>query len=85
MTKDQIIEYLSLAPHPLEGGYFRRTYESELRVHRKGAEKRLLTSIYYMLTDDYQYGPFLRKRSDIVHYHHMGSPIMYLVITPGVG
>ncbi|MGB5687135.1 MAG: cupin domain-containing protein [Candidatus Electrothrix sp.] len=34
MTPDDIITLLNLEPHPTEGGYFRRTYESDLRSRR---------------------------------------------------
>ena len=33
MTADDIITLLNLEPHPTEGGYFRRTYQSDLMHH----------------------------------------------------
>jgi len=53
MNKQQLIEKLSLEPH-IEGGYFSRTYKSDLTtsVSYDTKPRCLLSSIYYMLTDD---------------------------------
>ena len=82
MIKDQIIACLRLEPRPLEGGYFRRTYESDLYITRAGSSRRLLTSIYYMLTSDSPTGYLHRNNSDIIHFYHSGSPIQYFLISP---
>ena len=81
MTKEEIIESLGLELHPTEGGYFRRTYESGLNINGVDSNRKLLTSIYYMLTSDSPIGYLHRNKSDIIHYYHIGSPIKYLVIT----
>ena len=85
MKKDLIIETLQLQPHPLEGGFFSRTYESELRVNLHGEQRLMATSIYYLLTDDSPIGYMHRNTSDIVHYYHGGSSIKYTIITPQGG
>ena len=77
MTKTQIIESLGLEPHPMEGGYFRRTYESSQTI----GSRKLLTSIYYLLSDDSPIGYMHRNKSDILHFHHSGSSIKYLLIS----
>mgnify|MGYP001815589624 CR=1 FL=1 len=82
MTKEEVIEYLRLEPHPTEGGYFRRTYESSSYTNGLNPPRRCLTSIYYMLTSDSPHGYLHRNQSDIVHFHHSGSPIRYLIISP---
>lgn len=82
MNKDSIIECLQLQPHPLEGGFFSRTYESELRINIDGQPRLMATSIYYLLTDDSPIGYMHRNKSDIVHYFHCGSAIKYTVVTP---
>ena len=81
MTKEEIIEKLALALHPSEGGYFKRTYESAENVIREGSSRKLLTSIYYMLTSDSPIGYLHRNKSDIIHYYHLGAPIKYVLIT----
>ena len=80
MTGEQIIEALGLEPHPSEGGYFRRTYESELTV--MNGTRLMMTSIYYMLTRDRPHGHMHRNKSDIMHYYHCGSSLRYLIISP---
>lgn len=82
MTKDEIIEHLNLELHPSEGGYFRRTYESSLCVGEEAGSRKLLTSIYYMLTDDSPVGYLHKNKSDIIHYHHLGSSITYVIVSP---
>ncbi len=79
----EIIENLNLEPHP-EGGYFRRTYESELKatVDSLNAERKLLSCIYYLLTSDSPIGHLHENSSDIVHFFQMGSPIDYTLVSP---
>lgn len=77
MDKRQLITQLRLEPHP-EGGYFRRTYESS----RVQTGRRLMSSIFYLLTDDSPTGHLHRNRSDIVHYWQAGSPLRYTLLSP---
>ena len=79
MNKDTLINKLNLTEH-IEGGYFSRTYQSQLQAN----ERALLTSIYYMLTDDRPIGHFHKNKSDILHYFHLGSPMTYMTISPTV-
>ncbi len=65
MDKLALIRKLQLQPH-VEGGYYRRTYNSQ---HNSGEPQRsLMSSIYYLLTDDSPIGYFHRNQSDIIHY-----------------
>ena len=82
MTADEIITLLNLQPHPTEGGYFRRTYESALSCNTEHGRRMLLTSIYYMLTQDNPGGFLHRNKSDIIHYHHLGASIKYTIVSP---
>ncbi len=82
MTPDKITTLLGLEPHPTEGGYFRRTYESDLRCNTENGSRMLLTSIYYMLTQDNPGGFLHRNKSDILHYHHLGAAIKYTIVSP---
>jgi predicted cupin superfamily sugar epimerase len=83
MNKQQLIEKLSLETH-IEGGYFSRTYRSDLTasVPYDTEPRCLLSSIYYMLTDDRPIGYLHRNKSDIIHYFQGGSPLIYIIITP---
>ncbi len=81
MQKQQLIHQLQLEPH-IEGGYFRRTYQSDDRAELDtpyGARLRL-SSIYYMLTNDAPIGRWHLNRSDILHFYHLGAPITYWLI-----
>ncbi len=82
MLKIDIIKLLSLKPHPTEGGYFRRTYESDINFDNNNSQRKILTSIYYLLTNDSPIGYLHKNKSDIIHYHHIGSPIKYLIVSP---
>lgn len=46
------------------------------------SSRPILTSIYYLLTDDRPIGYFHLNKSDIIHYFHIGSPITYFTISP---
>jgi predicted cupin superfamily sugar epimerase len=81
MDKHVLIKSLLLEPH-VEGGYFRRTYQSDLTASLAYGERRLLSSIYYLLTDDSPIGFLHRNRSDILHYFQGGSPLHYLIVHP---
>ena len=85
MNKDEIISLLGLEPHPTEGGYFRRTYESTLRCDTENGSRMLLTSIYYMLTKESPVGCLCRNKSDIIHYHQLGASITYTIVSPDGG
>ncbi|ROS05550.1 hypothetical protein EDC56_1085 [Sinobacterium caligoides] len=82
MDKQAVINHLKLQRHPLEGGYFRRTYESEQDVSCIVGTRKLLTSIYYMLTDDSPIGFLHKNISDIMHYYHKGEAIKYTLVSP---
>jgi len=73
----KLIDQLDLKEH-IEGGYFARTYQSSMQ----SGERPSMTSIFYMLTNDRPVGHFHKNKSDIMHYFHLGSPIVYLTISP---
>lgn len=77
INKHTIISALNLTKH-IEGGYFKRTYQSSAEVN----ERPLLTSIYYLLTDEAPIGHFHKNKSDILHCYHLGDPMTYLTISP---
>ena len=49
MTADQIKSLLKLEPHPVEGGWFRRTYTSAGSVELPRGMRAQGTAIYYLL------------------------------------
>ncbi len=77
MDVRSIIEKLNLAPH-VEGGYFRRTFESKHQCESRSA----MTSIYYLLTQDSPIGYWHKNRSDIILFFHTGSPLTYRIVSP---
>lgn len=77
ISKQTLINQLNLQKH-IEGGYFNRTYQSELTFNSRPT----MTSIYYMLTNDSPIGYFHSNKSDIMHYFHLGEPITYLTLSP---
>ncbi len=83
MNKRQLIERLLLEPH-VEGGYYFRTYRSDRQTAVPyAAEPRcLLSSIFYLLTDDSPIGHLHKNRSDILHFFQGGSPLTYLIVHP---
>ena len=82
METEQLISLLELEPHPREGGYFRRTYESSISAPVFGGQRKLMTSIYYLLCRKSPIGYLHRNRVDIVHYFHLGAPCQYVLISP---
>ncbi|MGF1588972.1 MAG: cupin domain-containing protein [Pleurocapsa sp.] len=83
MNKQDLIKHLSLTEHT-EGGYFVESYRSEINVptQRVGSDRSILTSIYYLLTDDRPIDYLHRNQSDILHYFQAGSAITYLLVSP---
>lgn len=79
----ELIAALGLDKH-VEGGYFRRTFESDQQLMTKadGSQRFLMTSIYYLLTEDSPVGHFHLNQSDIVHYYQLGDAIQYSLISP---
>jgi len=84
MDKIEWIKQLQLEAH-VEGGYFRRTYQSDY-THQDSSyadsSRYLMTSIFYMLTDDRPIDHLHVNKADIMHYFHVGSPLTYLIVHP---
>jgi uncharacterized protein len=84
MNKIEWINALQLEAH-VEGGYFRRTYQSDYTHEEKSyadSPRYLMTSIFYMLTDDRPINYLHINKADIMHYFQMGSPLTYLIVHP---
>jgi uncharacterized protein len=81
MTSDEIIKLLRLAPHPMEGGYFRRTYTSEVSVALLRGVRPYGTAIYYLL----EAGSFSEMHmlaSDEIFHFYLGDPVEMLQLHP---
>ena len=83
MNASELIARLHLQAHPLEGGYFRRSYQSPLAYvdpNDPQFQRPCASSILYLLTPDQPIGFMHRNKSDIVHCFHAGDPLEYVLI-----
>ena len=76
-TAQEWTELLKLARHP-EGGWFRRVYESELKID---GVRPAMTSIYYLLEENDFSALHCLKQDEQWHFYH-GSPITIHEIDP---
>lgn len=81
LSKQDLIKQLSLVEH-VEGGYFSETYRAaeEIETPRVGTNRSMMTSIYYLLTDDRPVDHLHQNKSDIMHYFQAGAPITYILV-----
>ena len=84
MTADEVKRLLGLKPHPVEGGWFIRTYESGERIAAEGfsdgryaGARRTGTAIYYLLEPD-TFSEIHRLRSDELFHFYMGDAVEML-------
>jgi uncharacterized protein len=81
MTADEIKTLLQLEPHPIEGGYFRRTYTSPGAVELPRGPRPYGTAIYYLLEP----GTFSEMHcldSDEIFHFYLGDPVEMLQLYP---
>ena len=81
MTSQQIKELLRLEPHPVEGGFFRRTYTSPGTVKLPRGIRPQGTAIYYLL----EAGTFSEMHvleSDEIFHFYLGDPVEMLQLYP---
>jgi uncharacterized protein len=82
-----LVEALSLAPHP-EGGYYRQTYRSSVVIPASALPegytgwRACSTAIYYLLAGE-DFSAFHRIRSDEIWHFYAGSRLDIHVIHPG--
>jgi uncharacterized protein len=84
MTADQIKSLLHLRPHPVEGGWFRRTYTSAGNVELPRGLRAQGTAIYYLL----EAGTFSEMHvlaSDETFHFYLGDPVEMLQLLPDGG
>jgi uncharacterized protein len=74
---EQIIEKLRLERHP-EGGWFTRTYKSEIKFHSGQGERFAVSHIYYLLAQG-EHSALHFLASDETWFYHAGcGMIMHL-------
>jgi len=81
MTAQEIKTLLKLEAHPVEGGYFRRTYTSERNVELERGTRAMGTAIYYLLEP----GTFSEMHvlsSDELFHFYLGDPVEMLQLWP---
>jgi uncharacterized protein len=84
MTADEIKTLLHLQPHPVEGGFYRRTYTSSVSVALLGGVRPYGTAIYYLLEE----GTFSEMHvlaSDEIFHFYLGDPVEMLQLYPDGG
>ena len=81
MTAEEIKQLLRLDPHPVEGGFFRRTYTSSRTVQLAQGVRALGSAIYYLL----EAGTFSELHvleSDEMFHFYLGDPVEMLNLYP---
>jgi uncharacterized protein len=81
MTADEIRRLLRLEPHPVEGGWYRRTYTSAVSVALLGGVRPYGTAIYYLLEE----GTFSEMHvlaSDEIFHFYLGDGVEMLQLWP---
>src|SRR3984957_17424150 len=95
LTATQIRDLLHLDPHPIEGGFFIRTYQSPHKIpqdalppgYQPGAQAgsethRLVgTAIYYLLTPE-TFSAMHRLPGDEIFHFYLGDPVEMLQLPP---
>jgi predicted cupin superfamily sugar epimerase len=81
VTANEIKALLSLEPHPIEGGSFRRTYTSASTLELPRGDRAAGTAIYYLLEP----GTFSEMHvldSDELFHFYLGDPVEMLQLYP---
>jgi predicted cupin superfamily sugar epimerase len=88
MTAADIKRILNLQPHPREGGWFIRTYESsdliaptQFPEARYNGPRRTSTAIYYLLEPD-TFSEMHLLQSDEIFHHYLGAAVEMLQLHP---
>jgi predicted cupin superfamily sugar epimerase len=89
MTADEVKKILGLVPHPREGGFYIRTYESGERLpptafvdSRYVTPRHTATAIYYLLEPG-SFSEMHRLKSDEIFHFYAGDPVEMLQLHPG--
>ena len=81
MTAEEIKTRMNLRPHPMEGGFFRRTYTAASTVDLPRGTRPTSTAIYFLLEP----GAFSQMHvldSDEMFHFYLGDPVEMLQLYP---
>jgi uncharacterized protein len=81
MTANEIKALLKLEPHPIEGGFFRRTYTCSRTIDSENGPRKIGSAIYYLLEP----GTFSELHiltSDEIFHFYLGDPVEMLQLYP---
>ena len=81
MTAEEIKTLLRLDPHPVEGGFFRRTYTSPGTVEFPRGTRALGSAIYYLLEAG-AFSELHMLESDEIFHFYLGDPVEMLQLCP---
>lgn len=81
VTTDEIKALLSLEPHPVEGGFYRRTYTSAGTVELERGARALGTAIYYLLDEGTFSEMHILALDEIFHFY-VGDAVEMLQLQP---
>jgi predicted cupin superfamily sugar epimerase len=88
MTAEDVKKLLGLQAHPVEGGWYVRTYEAAEHIAAAGfsdrryeAARRTGTAIYYLLEPD-TFSEMHRLKSDEIFHFYMGDAVEMLHLLP---
>ncbi|MFC1661440.1 cupin domain-containing protein [Gemmatimonadota bacterium] len=90
MDVETLIRRLGLAPLPLEGGYFKETYRSSIRVAAEAlgagysGARSVGTAIYFLLTP-LSFSAMHSLPGDETYHFYLGAPVFLLVLHPDGG
>jgi predicted cupin superfamily sugar epimerase len=87
LTAEDIKRLLGLAPHPREGGWYVRTWESAEMLDvgaRYDGPRRTSTAIYYLLEPG-TFSEMHRLKSEEIFHHYLGGPVEMLQLLPDGG
>ena len=82
ISAQEIIKELNLEPLPEEGGFYRQTYRSQLKILKTSdpaTERYAGTAIYFMLTPD-SFSALHRLKFDEVYHFYSGDPVEMIQI-----
>jgi uncharacterized protein len=80
MHSQDLIQALSLKPHP-EGGWYREIYRSRMRVGASVGNRSALTTIYYLLERG-QVSRWHVVGSDEIWHFYLGAPLEIFAYDP---
>jgi uncharacterized protein len=84
MTANEIKAVLQLEPHPIEGGFFRRTYTSSRTVVLNRGSRCIGSAIYYLLEAE-TFSELHVLDSDELFHFYLGDPVEMLQLYPDGG